>query len=231
VGSFAFVEAVKNWFNRNANVLSFADDPDAEAPLAVTETKGIKSAHDLLADATLSKELEDDRGLSAQLPESFLSMPPAIKMPAKEPKPAKKPKEAFEYVKPEASTSNAEQQALQEQIASVSASLKAMKKKRRASSSEEEDDAAAKKQKKAAAIDGAALLTAQREAYLASGKAVRKGDIVDDQSTKVLSSFKTEIRQARKQIEEEKKLKPKTDVPVDGYQGEILEEEEYSDDK
>ena len=46
----------------------------------------------------------------------------------------------------------------------------------------------------------------------------------------ILKGFKDEIRQARRQQELEAKAKP-VEESVQGYAGEILEEEEYSDDK
>ena len=61
--------------NRNAGLLSFEADTEADATL-LTEVK-LQSAHDVLNDSRLSKEVRDDRGFSANLPDSLKNMPVA----------------------------------------------------------------------------------------------------------------------------------------------------------
>lgn len=62
---------------RNKGLLSF-DGEGEEEPAAPVKAKML-SAHDVLDDPNLSKEVKDDRGFSAALPEALAKMPSAVR--------------------------------------------------------------------------------------------------------------------------------------------------------
>lgn len=127
-----------------------------------------------------------------------------------------------------------------------------MKKRRTESDSEDErqSELLGKKKSSKSNLDGASLLAAQRAAYLESGKASRGAKAAmasamqaskkkkgtkkegDEALVGMLEHFKDELREARQIAEQEAKLKAKEAAPekLDGYAGEILEEEENEDD-
>lgn len=174
---------------KNKGLLSFeADTNEGE----VTSNGGMKSAHDLLKDEKLSKEVKDDRGFSAKLPDSFLDMPAAIVRDKGKEKskasskainreeddsferPSKKDKKSKQTA-PEPITSA---QKRQSEIDALQAELLGRKGNKRDASESDDDGKQSTKDKgkgkvSKSDLDGAALLAAQRAEFLESGKAAR----------------------------------------------------------
>lgn len=205
----------------------------------------MKSAHDLLEDSRLSKEVKDDRGLSAALPSSFQDMPsssaststshkskskrakesPGASSAEPAPKPSKKQKTDAEE-RPPSSTSNR-----QAEIDALQASLLGTRKRDK---KPEEAQESTENKKDASRRSGAELIAAQREQYLNSGKAQRgrkrasaaagvhparkalMGKQDDSEGgNDAFKAFQEELRQKRKDAASERKAKGIAALPDD----------------
>ncbi|SGZ30641.1 BQ5605_C049g12422 [Microbotryum silenes-dioicae] len=208
---------------KNKALLSFGAEPEEEAPIDPDLAKAkFKSAHDVLDDGQLSKEVIDDRGTSATLPDwmqaptrASAAVPTAGKRKEDE-----KRRDAAEELKMAESTSlrhAKEQKAkaaanptaadkVRDAIAKVQADLKRMTRDEEAGSSDEDEreTSKAKKPKRS----GPSLLQLEREKYQKAGALKKgRGKPNEDDMLTILDGFKSKLKQARPKGKEKEKEK------------------------
>jgi peptidyl-prolyl cis-trans isomerase SDCCAG10 len=232
---------------KNKSLISF--DDEEEGADSGPKVK-IGSAHDALNDPSLSKAIKSRRELPGEMPEEFGQLPPrdpvkpggskrkaeemdsdakaGSSMPNMwdsaafstriESSDRKNGTDSSSKGKEKAKASLSEGDKLKAEVAKVQADLKKMT--RQAGS----PDAESSKGKKAKE-SGAALLAAERAKYQKGGRSVGKGGKKrreeDDDVMSALDGFRSKIRAAAVDDGEE----PAAEESIDGYAGEILEED------
>lgn len=244
---------------KNKSLMSFEDEEESAA--ASTSATKLKSAHELLNDPHLSKEIRDDRGISDGLrrleqredtqasrregsepgtrtgrqSSTMVSMDSAafstrVDNRSPSPQAMRKKKDKERDVKePEGSNDR-----IKAEIAKVQADLKRFT--RRGSNESEDDSDSKPKGKGKAKSSGAALLAAERAKYSQGGRSIGKGSAGDNKGKRrreededimdMLSGFRSKIRAAAPPASSGKDTKAEAGDSIDGYAGEILEEDD-----
>lgn len=243
---------------KNKSLMSFEDEEESSAPS--TSALKLKSAHELLNDPHLSKEVKDDRGMSDGLrrletheheqsskrgssgpstqTSGKTSVPVSMQLAAystqindRSPSPqASRKKKEKERVDKEPESAN---DRIKAEIAKVQADLKRFTRR----GSDEPEDADMKgKGKTKSKNSGAALLAAERAKYAQGGRSIGKGSASDNKGKRrreddedimdVLNGFRSKLRAAAPVSTTANSVSAETEDSVDGYAGEILEDDD-----
>ncbi|SCV68297.1 BQ2448_418 [Microbotryum intermedium] len=209
---------------KNKALLSFGAEPEEEAPIDPELAKAkFKSAHDVLDDGRLSKEVIDDRGTSATLPDWMQVPPSAPSAAAVGAKRAKDESRKNDVEEPPQTVESAllrqakEQKAkadanptaadkVRDEIAKVQADLKRMTRDEEEGSSDEDEREKAKPKKPKRS--GPSVLQLEREKYQKAGSIHRgKGKPNEEDMLSILDGFKNKLKQARPKGKEKEKEK------------------------
>lgn len=193
---------------KNAGLLSFGGEEEAQEDPSMANVR-FKSAHDIEDKAgRLSKQVIDDRGISAELPAAFLDMPPA-KRKAVEPTAAVEAKTAK---RPKAVVELTDDEKRKAEIAAMQDSLRSLR--RRGSDASDDDRSKAKAKAKA---DGPSAIALERAKYTKAkdAKSKKKDTSLDD----LLKGFRTKVRSAAA-------VAPAIRDVTEAYEGEVLEDDD-----